>query len=70
MLLDEATYRKVEHIVTSGRPSLEGIDYQVARQKMRAPLVDKTKLKASEVKPDDLIAIYDKVNAAAMAIPR
>jgi len=70
MLLDEATYRKVEPIVTSGRPNLEGIDYQASRQKMRSQTVDKTKLIVSEEKKDDLIAIYDKVNAAVMAVPR
>ena len=70
MLLDEATYRKVEPIVTSGRPSLEGIDYQQSRMKMQLKTIDKTRFKASEEKEDDLIAIYDKVNAAVMAVPR
>ena len=70
MLLDESAYRKVESLVTSGRPSLEGIDYEVARRKMRSQTLDKKLLKASPEKPEDLIAIFDKVNSATMAVPR
>ena len=70
MLLEEAAYRKVEPLVTSGGPNLKGIDYEASRQRMRLQTVDKTRFQASTEKPDDLIAIYDKVNSAVMAVPR
>ena len=70
MILPDFAYKKVESLVTSGKPNLEGIDYQAARRKMRSLVVDKSRLRTSEEKPDDLIAVYDKVNAAVMAIPR
>merc|ERR1712142_1060186 len=69
-LVDEQGFEEVREKVTTGKPNIDGIDYEKCRDVMRfRPIVIKRR-PLSPNKPTDLLAVYEPKNQSVVAITR